>query len=263
MKLLGYLFALLTPLTGMAQTFTLIEDANGRAIGTVPDVFDGSAGDWTNVLNENGIGFQLNARTGAVSINNQVHWESSNCTGEPFIVWADGLQQQIIRIDTNQKPDPLVLLAEWPRQFTNIQSNSYKPEGECRAYPGAPYFDQSTRDFTYIDPENFGFEITPSGEWGFPPPLSLKFVQAGETNNNGGGSGSSIKNQLAVNGLFFDPAKPGHGFDVNQTEFGLMIYYYGHTNNGERLWLISDLFTELVDYNSAIVLPMYESPPIS
>jgi len=68
----------------------------------------------------------------------------------------------------------------------------------------------------------------------------------------------SIQNQLAVNGLFYDPNKGGHGFDVNQTEFGLMIYYYGHTKDGERLWLISDLFTGSVEYNVPVALGLFE-----
>ena len=67
-----------------------------------------------------------------------------------------------------------------------------------------------------------------------------------------------LRNQLAVNGLFFDPNNPGHGFDFNMTEYGLIIYYYGHTNDGERLWLISSLFTDPVEYNSPVTLTMNE-----
>ena len=72
------------------------------------------------------------------------------------------------------------------------------------------------------------------------------------------GGESVLGNQLAVNGLFYDPSDPGHGFDFNMTEYGLIIYYYGHTDDGERLWLISSSFTDPVEYNSPVTLTMFE-----
>jgi len=67
-----------------------------------------------------------------------------------------------------------------------------------------------------------------------------------------------LKNQLAVNGVFFDPGNPGHGFDFNMTEYGLIIYYYGHTIDGERLWLISSVSAASIAYNSPVTLTMSE-----
>ncbi|MGA9573239.1 MAG: hypothetical protein WBS20_04740 [Lysobacterales bacterium] len=67
-----------------------------------------------------------------------------------------------------------------------------------------------------------------------------------------------LGNQLAVNGVFYDPNNSGHGFDFNMTEYGLIIYYYGHTVNGERLWLISSAFAEPVVFNSPVTLTMFE-----
>jgi hypothetical protein len=119
---------------------------------------------------------------GAVSPSARVHWESDDCSGEPFVIFADSLVKEIIRIDTSSKPDPLVLLADWPRVLSTRQSKSYKPEGKCSPYPGTPSYDENTTDFTYIKPEDYGFEITPSGEWGFPPPLSFRYVQAARSN---------------------------------------------------------------------------------
>jgi len=72
------------------------------------------------------------------------------------------------------------------------------------------------------------------------------------------GGGQILRNQLAVNGLFFDTDNPGHGFDFNMTEYGLIIYYYGHTSDGERLWLISSLFVDPIEFNSPVTLNMIE-----
>ena len=72
------------------------------------------------------------------------------------------------------------------------------------------------------------------------------------------GGEPALTNQLAVNGVYFDPNNPGHGFDFNMTEYGLIIYYYGHTNDGERLWLISSVSADAVAYNSPITLTMFE-----
>jgi hypothetical protein len=68
----------------------------------------------------------------------------------------------------------------------------------------------------------------------------------------------NIENQLALNGLFYDSGNSGHGFDFNLHEAGLTVYYYGHTTDGERLWLISDLYTEELELGVPYELEMYE-----
>jgi len=65
-------------------------------------------------------------------------------------------------------------------------------------------------------------------------------------------------NQMAFNGLFYDPANSGHGFDFNMHTHGLTIYYYGHTADGERLWLISGTHTDPIAYNEPFELSLYE-----
>ena len=67
-----------------------------------------------------------------------------------------------------------------------------------------------------------------------------------------------MENEEAVNGLFFDPQAPGHGFDFNVHESGLTAFYYGHSSNGERLWLISDVYTGAIEFDDPMVLTMYE-----
>jgi hypothetical protein len=69
-----------------------------------------------------------------------------------------------------------------------------------------------------------------------------------------------VTNTVGLNGLFYDPETSGQGFDVNVHEQGMTVYFYGHTANGERLWLISELHTGGVEYGSGISLPLYEVP---
>jgi len=74
----------------------------------------------------------------------------------------------------------------------------------------------------------------------------------------GGGSGAELSNDAGVNGLFYDPSNSGHGFDIIRHETGLIVYYYGHSASGERLWLISDNYQADLEYNNEFRIDMYE-----
>jgi len=67
-----------------------------------------------------------------------------------------------------------------------------------------------------------------------------------------------LDNDFGMNGLFIDTTSDGNGFDFNVHDFGLTIFYYGHTASGDRLWLISQLFTEDLEFNVPYVLNMFE-----
>ena len=69
---------------------------------------------------------------------------------------------------------------------------------------------------------------------------------------------SEWQNQMAFNGLFYDPANPGHGFDFNVHETGFTVYYYGHTSSGERLWLVSGLYIGDIEFDVRLELEMFE-----
>jgi hypothetical protein len=71
-------------------------------------------------------------------------------------------------------------------------------------------------------------------------------------------SSGGLTNDLGVNGLFYDPANPGHGFNFVVHSLGLTVLYYGHTAVGERLWLISDNFSGDLEFDSPILIDMYE-----
>ena len=60
------------------------------------------------------------------------------------------------------------------------------------------------------------------------------------------------------NGLFYDPDNPGHGFDFNAHNEGLTIFYYGHTADGKRFWLVSETITEKLEFGRSYDVLMYE-----
>jgi len=62
----------------------------------------------------------------------------------------------------------------------------------------------------------------------------------------------------SVNGLFYDVNNPGHGLDLGAHTQGFTVFYYGHTDDGERLWLHSELFTGDLEYGVLYELEMYE-----
>ncbi len=82
-------------------------------------------------------------------------------------------------------------------------------------------------------------------------------LSAGFTISTGLDSTTLINHEDA-NGLFYDPDNPGHGFDFYAHDEGLTIFYYGHTADGDRLWLISETLTDNLAYGRSFDLLMYE-----
>jgi len=68
----------------------------------------------------------------------------------------------------------------------------------------------------------------------------------------------AFSNDLGGNGVFFDPNNSGHGLNLHVHAYGLTAFYLGHTSNGERLWLSSDLFTGNLEFDVPFELDMYE-----
>lgn len=67
-----------------------------------------------------------------------------------------------------------------------------------------------------------------------------------------------LTNETGINGLFYDPDNPGHGLNFIRSSAGLTAYYYGHTAEGERLWLVSNLHTDRLFYGLPFGLEMFE-----
>lgn len=70
----------------------------------------------------------------------------------------------------------------------------------------------------------------------------------------------SLRRDENVRGLFFDVDNPGHGFDFNFLTAGFQLFYYGHTPEGERLWLISEPIDENIEYGQPVELDLFEVP---
>lgn len=71
-------------------------------------------------------------------------------------------------------------------------------------------------------------------------------------------SADALTNHAGLNGLFYDPDNPGHGFNFVVHRYGLTVYYYGHTMTGERLWLVSNNYEGDLEYAEPIVMNLLE-----
>jgi len=67
-----------------------------------------------------------------------------------------------------------------------------------------------------------------------------------------------LSRDVGMNGQFYDANNPGHGFDFNVHDLGFTAFYYGHTSNGERLWLVSEVFTGDLKFDIPYELKMFE-----
>ena len=68
----------------------------------------------------------------------------------------------------------------------------------------------------------------------------------------------TLANDIGMNGLFYDPNNPGHGFNFLVHSGGFTAYYYGHTADGERLWLMSETLEADLEFDVPYGLEMYE-----
>jgi|GEM_PF-4289663 len=66
----------------------------------------------------------------------------------------------------------------------------------------------------------------------------------------------AVGTQAGLSGLWFDPALDGEGYNIIVAPGGLIIYYYGYTVDGQRLWLISNPFGDSVPFGTSINLTM-------
>ncbi|HFD12938.1 MAG TPA: hypothetical protein ENJ32_10790 [Crenotrichaceae bacterium] len=61
-----------------------------------------------------------------------------------------------------------------------------------------------------------------------------------------------------LSGLWFDPMLEGEGYNVINAANGMIVYYYGYSAGGQRLWLLSDLYTQAVEFGKDIELGVAE-----
>lgn len=67
-----------------------------------------------------------------------------------------------------------------------------------------------------------------------------------------------LSRDIGMNGQFYDADNSGHGFDFSVHELGFTVFYFGHTATGERLWLVSNLFTGDLKFGVPYELEMVE-----
>jgi len=66
------------------------------------------------------------------------------------------------------------------------------------------------------------------------PTIEIEYISSG---TSGPSPGSDFS------GPWFDPTQDGEGFLIYKTEVGWLIYYFGYSEDMERLWLVSNLLT--------------------
>jgi murein DD-endopeptidase MepM/ murein hydrolase activator NlpD len=72
-------------------------------------------------------------------------------------------------------------------------------------------------------------------------------------------SSGDIPPDAGLSGLHFDTGKDGEGYNLVVASVGSILYFYGFKVNGLRLWLISDLITQVLAQGVAVVTPMFEA----
>lgn len=68
---------------------------------------------------------------------------------------------------------------------------------------------------------------------------------------------SDIAALNGIAGLWYDPSLDGEGFNVISTPSGMVVFFYGYTSDGQRLWLLSETFTADVNFEQVLDLTMY------
>ena len=63
----------------------------------------------------------------------------------------------------------------------------------------------------------------------------------------------------AYNGAWYDPTRDGEGYNILTTSSGTVIYFYGSDSHGKRLWLISEVVSEVLQAGKEVTFLMYES----
>ncbi|HKJ18503.1 MAG TPA: hypothetical protein VJ984_14210 [Xanthomonadales bacterium] len=66
-------------------------------------------------------------------------------------------------------------------------------------------------------------------------------------------------NAALYSGLWYDASRDGEGYNVISGLPGTIVYYYGSTDSGERLWLISDLLPENISDGTTLSGTMFEA----
>jgi hypothetical protein len=69
---------------------------------------------------------------------------------------------------------------------------------------------------------------------------------------------AAIDSVNGVAGLWYDPELDGEGFNVITTPTGTVVFFFGYTADGARLWLVSENYPGTLEFGQQFELKMYE-----
>ncbi len=59
-----------------------------------------------------------------------------------------------------------------------------------------------------------------------------------------------------VSGAWFDPTYDGEGYYLLETDSGLVITFYGYVDSGQRLWLVSEVLSDSIAFDTDLSVNM-------
>ncbi len=92
--------------------------------------------------------------------------------------------------------------------------------------------------------------------------LNLPALAHAGTNDANGDGASDVQAVIdslnGIAGLWYDPSLDGEGFNVITTPAGIVVFFYGYTSEGQRLWLVSEASAGEFSFGQQLELQMYE-----
>jgi murein DD-endopeptidase MepM/ murein hydrolase activator NlpD len=172
-------------------------------------------------------------------------------------------QQEIPNFTNVFAPEDILYFSVTVRDFESTDTIAIKIRG-----PSGQEIYSTTRNEDSIE---HAAAISLANGIQFGQPLAdgeyrLSYTYAGQTaehtfyvgNGPGPGPGAEASNN-AFTGLWYDPSLEGEGFNIVTADGGTIVYFYGSDNRGNRLWLISDVISGVIEAGKSIRVLMYES----
>lgn len=172
--LLNLLFAFSFPDVGLGQTLPTIFDGNDSEVGHI--VSEPSLGSTEAVaVRPDGLIVHVDFLTGKLLMGMELYYENNSCTGPAYAISPDQniavflVFGRSIKV-TSETPYPVALVD--PQVEVNDMHFSSKSTGSNQC----TNLNLSSRGglLEFVDPLDYGLVLTPSGEWGYQPPLVLK-----------------------------------------------------------------------------------------
>lgn len=73
---------------------------------------------------------------------------------------------------------------------------------------------------------------------------------------------SATGSAFDYSGVWYDPSLDGEGYLIYETPYGWLIYFFGYSDEGDRLWLVSEIVTlDQLLFGEPFELPMLVGEP--